>query len=195
MDRSTFDHSKSGDTNPKGRWRSWLLEPYTRSLPSGREEKSRPPSFCRLRRQTALWYTLDEDQGTEREVRNCPPKRVRSILEYAYLQSGQFSQAAAIVAEAKTVRESDVDPRFPDYYSSAEARYPALFAVETQDWAMAQELKPEGPNWFTQAQSLLAHAIAAGHLHDAQRGKAAAEALEASVAPYPKLRAGSSSAT
>src|SRR5271167_1403738 len=78
MDRSTFDHSKSGDTNPKGRWRSWLLEPYTRSLPSGREEKSRPPSFCRLRRQTALWYTLDEDQGTEREVRNCPPKRVRS---------------------------------------------------------------------------------------------------------------------
>jgi hypothetical protein len=22
---------------------------------------------------------LDEDQGTEREVRNCPPKRVRSI--------------------------------------------------------------------------------------------------------------------
>ena len=59
----------------------------------------------------------------------------------------------------------------------------------------SQELKPEGPNWFTQAQSLLAHAIAAGHLHDAQRGKAAAEALEASVAPYPKLKVGSPSAT
>jgi hypothetical protein len=28
--------------------------------------------------QTALWYTLDRDQRTEREVRNCPPKRVRS---------------------------------------------------------------------------------------------------------------------
>jgi hypothetical protein len=116
------------------------------------------------------------------------------FLEYAYLQIGQFSQAAATIAEAKTVRESDVDPRFPDYYSSAEARYPALFAIETQDWATAQELKPEGPNWFTQAQALLAHAIAAGHSHDAQSGKVAAEALEASVAPYPKLKAGSSGA-
>jgi tetratricopeptide (TPR) repeat protein len=116
------------------------------------------------------------------------------FLEYAYLQIGQFSKATAIIAEAKTVRESDVDPRFPGYYSSAEARYPALFAIETQDWAMAQELKPEGPNWFTQAQALLAHAIAAGHSHDAQSGKVAAEALEASVAPYPKLKAGSSSA-
>jgi tetratricopeptide (TPR) repeat protein len=117
------------------------------------------------------------------------------FLEYAYLQSGQFSQAAAIVAEAKTVRESDVDSRFPEYYSGVEARYPALFAIETQNWAMAQELKLEGPNWFNQAQALLAHAIAAGHLHDAPGGKTAAEALEASVAPYPKLRAGSSSAT
>jgi tetratricopeptide (TPR) repeat protein len=117
------------------------------------------------------------------------------FLEYAYLQIGQFSQAAAIVAEGNTVRESDVDPRFPDYYSGVEARFPALFAIETRDWSVAQELKPEGPNWFTRAQALLAHAIAAGHSHDAEGGKAAAEALEASVAPYPKLKAGSPSAT
>jgi tetratricopeptide (TPR) repeat protein len=117
------------------------------------------------------------------------------FLEYAYLQGGQFSQAAAIVAEGKTVRESDVDPRFPDYYSGVEARFPALFAIETRDWSVAQDLKPEGPNWFTRAQALLAHAIAAGHSHDAEGGKAAAEALEASVAPYPKLKAGSPSAT
>jgi tetratricopeptide (TPR) repeat protein len=70
-----------------------------------------------------------------------------------------------------------------------------LFAIETQDWATAANLKLEGPNWFTQAQALLAHAVAAGHLHDPQGGKAAAEALEASVAPYPMLRAGSSNAT
>lgn len=43
--------------------------------------------------------------------------------------------------------------------------------------------------------ALLAHAIAAGHLHDAKGGKAATEALEASVAPYPKLQAGSPYAT
>jgi RHS repeat-associated protein len=50
-----------------------------RSIDAKRKRrKTQLPSFCRLRRQTALWYTLDEDQGTEREVRNCPPKRVKS---------------------------------------------------------------------------------------------------------------------
>jgi tetratricopeptide (TPR) repeat protein len=117
------------------------------------------------------------------------------FLEYAYLQSGQIAEAAAIVAEAKMVRGSDVDPRFPNYYSIVEALYPVLFAIETQDWVTASKLKLEGPNWFTQAQALLAHAVAAGHLHDAEGGKAAGEALEASVAPYPILKAGSSNAT
>jgi tetratricopeptide (TPR) repeat protein len=117
------------------------------------------------------------------------------FLEYAYLQSGELLQAAAILAEAKTVNEADVDPRFPHYYSIVEALYPALFAIETRDWGMAANLKLMGPNWFTQAQALLAHAVAAGHLHDAQGGKAAAEALETSVAPYPMLRAGASNAT
>ena len=117
------------------------------------------------------------------------------FLEYAYLQSGQIAEAEAIVAEAKTVKETDVDPRFPHYYSIVEALYPVLFAIETQDWTTAANLKLEGPNWFTQAQALLAHAVAAGHLHDPEGGKAAGEALEASVAPYPMLKAGSSNAT
>jgi tetratricopeptide (TPR) repeat protein len=117
------------------------------------------------------------------------------FLEYAYLQSGHYLQAAAIVAEAKTVREFDVDPRFPHYYSIVEALYPALFAIETQDWATAAKLKIEGPNWFTQAQALLAHAVAAGHLHDPEGGKAAGEALELSVAPYEKLKAGAPNAS
>ena len=116
------------------------------------------------------------------------------FLEYAYLQSGQIAEAAAIVAEAQTVRESDVDPRFPHYYSIVEALYPVLFAIETQDWVTAAQLKLEGPNWFTQAQALLAHAVAAGHLHDAEAGKAAGEALELSVAPYEKLKAGAPNA-
>jgi tetratricopeptide (TPR) repeat protein len=116
------------------------------------------------------------------------------FLEYAYLQSGQYSEAAAIAAEAKTVKESDVDPRFPHYYSIVEALYPVLFAIETQDWVTAAKLKLEGPNWFTQAQALLAHAVAAGHLHDPEGGKAAGEALELSVAPYEKLKAGAPNA-
>src|ERR1019366_6379362 len=78
MDQSTFNHGKSGDTNPKGRSRSPLLEPYTRSLRNEREEKigHRTSAACggRLR----LCYTLDEGKESERETTNCPPKRVRS---------------------------------------------------------------------------------------------------------------------
>src|ERR1035438_5196685 len=80
MDQSTFNHGKSGDTNPKGRSRSPLLELYTRSLRNEREEKigRRTSAACggRLR----LCYTLDEGKESERETTNCPPKRVRSNL-------------------------------------------------------------------------------------------------------------------
>src|ERR1039457_1579460 len=79
MDQSTFNHGKSGDTNPKGRSRSPLLELYTRSLRNEREEKigHRTSAACggRLR----LCYTLDEGKESERETTNCPPKRVRSM--------------------------------------------------------------------------------------------------------------------
>ena len=88
MNRSTLNDTKLGDTNPRGRWRSPLLGRYARSMPSEREEKDQPLNFCRLRRQTALWYTLDKDQRTEREVRNCPPKRVRSNLFTTQMASG-----------------------------------------------------------------------------------------------------------
>src|ERR1019366_4150861 len=82
MDQSTFNHGKSGDTNPKGRSRSPLLELYTRSLRNEREEKigHRTSAACggRLR----LCYTLDEGKESERETTNCPPKRVRSSYGY-----------------------------------------------------------------------------------------------------------------
>src|ERR1019366_7844843 len=80
MDQSTFNHGKSGHTNPKGRSRWPLLELYTRSLRNEREEKigHRTSAACggRLR----LCYTLDEGKESERETTNCPPKRVRSKL-------------------------------------------------------------------------------------------------------------------
>jgi tetratricopeptide (TPR) repeat protein len=118
------------------------------------------------------------------------------FLEYAYLQIGEDVQAKAIVAEAKTVKASDVDPRYPDYYADVEARYPALYAIETQDWTLADSLKPiEGADWLSQGQTLLAHAVAAGHLHDTQAGRAVAQAIEALVVTHPKLQAGGAHAT
>ena len=115
------------------------------------------------------------------------------FLEYAYLQTGQYDEARAIASEARTVPSADV--RYPDYYGTVEARFSLLLAVETRDWAMASALEPvAGAHWFSHALTLLAHAIAAGHQHDAQAGKTAAETFEQLTAKLPALPAGSSSA-
>jgi tetratricopeptide (TPR) repeat protein len=113
------------------------------------------------------------------------------FLEYAYLQIGHDDEARAIVTESSTVRRSDVDPRYPSYYADVEARYQALFAIETRSWAMAASLKPiEGGDWVSQSQTLLAHAIAAAHLHDAQGAQAAARSIESSAEANPRMRVG-----
>jgi tetratricopeptide (TPR) repeat protein len=113
------------------------------------------------------------------------------FLEYAYLQIGHDDQARAIVTEGSTVKQSGVDPRYPSYYADVEARYPAVFAIETRDWAMAASLKPiEGGDWVSQSQTLLAHAVAAAHLHDAQGAQAAAQSIESLTEANPRMRAG-----
>jgi tetratricopeptide (TPR) repeat protein len=118
------------------------------------------------------------------------------FLEYALLQIGHDDAARAIIAEAQLVNPSDVDPRYPDYYADVEARYPALYAIETHDWAMAAGLKPiVGAAWHSQGQTLLAHAIAAAHLHDALGGAAAAQSIESLTEAIPYLRAGSARAS
>lgn len=114
------------------------------------------------------------------------------FLEYAYLQTGRYDEARAIVIEASSVKRTDVDPRYPNYYATVESRYPSLFAIESGDWAMAANLKPiDGADWYGQGQTLLAHAIAAGHRHDASAGRAAENAIDAVTASKPYLRAGS----
>lgn len=89
------------------------------------------------------------------------------FLEYAYLQTGRFDAAKAIVTEAQTIQPTDVDPRYPDMWASVEARYPAMLAIETKDWKTAEHLTS-----LDQKQSarqyilLLAHAEGAAHLDD-----------------------------
>jgi tetratricopeptide (TPR) repeat protein len=118
------------------------------------------------------------------------------FLEYAFLQIGHYDEARAIINEAQTVRPSDVDPRYPDYYADVQARFPALFAMETHDWAMAASLKPiDGGNWHSQGQTLLANSVAAGHLHDALGGRIAAQRIESLSEAIPYLRAGSTRAS
>lgn len=102
------------------------------------------------------------------------------FLEYAYLQTGQDDKARAIMTEARTVAAADVDRRYPDYYGVAEARLPALYAIETRDWVMAGHLEPiAGGDAQSQALTLLAQVTAAAHRHDAAAADTALHALEA----------------
>jgi tetratricopeptide (TPR) repeat protein len=89
------------------------------------------------------------------------------FLEYAYLQVGEDEEARAIVAEAATVHAAEVDSRYPTYYGVVEARFPALYAIETRDWDMAAHLAPvPGGDALSQALTLLAHVTAAAYRSD-----------------------------
>ena len=114
------------------------------------------------------------------------------FLEYAYLQTGQDDRARAVVAEARTVPPAEVDSRYPAYYGVVEARFPALYAIETRDWVMAGHLEPvAGGNAQSQALTLLAQVTAAAHLHDPGAAETALNALEALARKDPPPPAGS----
>jgi tetratricopeptide (TPR) repeat protein len=117
------------------------------------------------------------------------------FLEYAYLQIGHDEEARAIWSEAKTIRQSEVDPRYPGYYATVQARFPAVFAIETRDWAMAGALEPAsntGP--ASQAVTWLARAEAAAHLKDSGAASAAAAGIDAALAKDRPPQAGSAMA-
>jgi hypothetical protein len=114
------------------------------------------------------------------------------FLEYAYLQTGQDEKARAIVAEAQAVPAAAVDPRYPDYYGVVEARFPALYSVETHDWAMAARLAPiAGGDAKSHALTLLARVTAAAHLHEASAAGEALRELETLAAHDPAPPVGS----
>jgi tetratricopeptide (TPR) repeat protein len=99
------------------------------------------------------------------------------FLQYAYLQTGQFEEAQAIATRARTVKKEDTI--YGDYYLTVQARFGLLLAVETQDWTMAANLAPvPGAHWYSEAHTLLAHAMAAGHLRDAEAGAKAVKSLD-----------------
>jgi len=116
------------------------------------------------------------------------------FLEYAYLQTGQFDKARAIADEAKTVKAEEV--HYNDYYLTVEARFPSLLAIESQDWTTALNLQPiPGAHWYSHATTLLANAMAAGHLRDVDAGAKAAKTFDTLTEKFPeRLKAGTSAA-
>jgi hypothetical protein len=101
------------------------------------------------------------------------------FLEYAYLQAGRDEEARAIIAEAKTVPQAEVDSRYGNYYATVQARFPTMFAIETRDWQAAAHAELiVGDDGWGRGLTLLARAVAAGHLRDRALAKATLQATE-----------------
>jgi len=99
------------------------------------------------------------------------------FLLYAYLQIGDDANAKAQLDAIRSVKQSDIDPEYADYAESAQADFAATYAIERRQWkdALALQANPHPAAPSSQSSVYWAHAIAAGHLHDAAAG---AEALK-----------------
>src|SRR6185503_16509070 len=121
------------------------------------------------------------------------PLHAMEILQYASLQTGEYVEAKAIADEARTIKSSETP--YNDYYLTVEARFGALLAIETRDWTMAANLQPvPGAHWYSEAQTLLARAMAAGHSRNAPAGKAVLERFDQIAAKVPVWPPASSAA-
>jgi tetratricopeptide (TPR) repeat protein len=110
------------------------------------------------------------------------------FLVYAYLQSGQEAQAAAVVDDAQTAisHYGSMAGMDPDHYMTGMFPYyrvklPIFVDLETRNWGKSLELEPieEAPP-ETQTQVYWARSIAAGHLRrsaEASKDLAAYDAL------------------
>jgi tetratricopeptide (TPR) repeat protein len=109
------------------------------------------------------------------------------FLVYAYLQSGQESQARAIAAEAvRTIAHYETMPDMaPGNYMSGmfpyyRSKFPLFIDLETRDWKSAAALETiKGAPPETQTQVYWARVIADGHLHRAEQARADLEAYDA----------------
>ena len=110
------------------------------------------------------------------------------FLLYAYLQSGQDAAARAVMADAAAaLTHFETMPNMADHYMTGmfpyyRAKLPTIFSLEMRDWKSAAALEPvAGAPPQTQTLAYWARAIAAGHLRDAPKARAA-------IAEYDSLQ-------
>ncbi len=90
------------------------------------------------------------------------------FLEYAYLQIGDDASAKATIEQIAAIRPEQMDPEFQNYLLMRQAEGPAKYALERRQWNEALRLQPSaGAPPDVQLVIYWAHAVAAGHLHDA----------------------------
>jgi hypothetical protein len=96
------------------------------------------------------------------------------FLQYAYLQIGDDAKAKAIYANLGNITRSELMPAFQDYFDDMQANFPANYAIERRQWTEALKLEPPASAApYVQVAAWWAHAVAAGHLHDAAAATAA----------------------
>jgi len=104
------------------------------------------------------------------------------FLESAYLQIGDDRKAKAEWNNLLTIRGEDVEEEFQDYYYAMCTGFAARYMLERRQWQEALALQPtEGASPFARALTFWAHAVAAGHMHDAAAAQVAADQFNAMI--------------
>ena len=108
------------------------------------------------------------------------------FLIYAYLQVGEDEKARVMTANMRAVGEHvDSMPGMDDMKGSGpwfDNELNAIYFLEMRDWKTAEKLKPEpGSKEEATTDTIWAHGIAAGHMHDAKTAEAALAFFDAGI--------------
>ena len=104
------------------------------------------------------------------------------FLEYAYLQIGDDRDAKAQITALATIPRDQVGKEFESYHDEMVGIFSARYAIERKQWKEALQLQPApGAPPENRMETLWAHAVAAGHLHDAAAGREALAQFDLSL--------------
>ena len=113
-------------------------------------------------------------------------------MHYAYLQIGDDQNARAVSDAMAKMNRAEIEPEYQPYYDDMVSSMAARYAIERRQWKEALALVPlEKASPQQQVVTYWAHAVAAGHLHDAAAGQEAlkhydelVETIRKSSTPY-----------
>ncbi|HKW75785.1 MAG TPA: hypothetical protein VJN64_09690 [Terriglobales bacterium] len=111
------------------------------------------------------------------------------FLQYAYLQIGDDEKAKAEMDDLARIQRAGIERDYRDYYDDMVTSFAARYAIERRQWNEALDLQPvagAAPN--IQLGTYWAHAVAAGHLHNAAAAQEALKTYEASLEEVKKSR-------
>jgi tetratricopeptide (TPR) repeat protein len=93
-------------------------------------------------------------------------------MHYAYLQIGDNQNAKAVSDAMAKMNRAEIESEYQDYYDDMVSSMAARYAIERRQWKEALALQPlEKARPQQQVVTYWAHAVAAGHLHDAAAGQ------------------------